>query len=101
MKIFARASWSWSKIAFVIAFTVSTFGWSLIGPPEVVCRWPDDRTKARCARASGEPTIFAEHRDSDVLPMAAGEGFRASPDAPTAGRFVRSHQSRRTKERPT
>ena len=102
VKIFARVSWSWSKIACVMRLTVLTLGWSLlIGPPESwpwLSRRPYEARRVRAHRANQRTS---RHGDSVVLPIRAPARFSASPDAPMPAGFVRSHRSDHDKESPT
>ena len=71
MKIFARVSWSWSKIA--VGHPVDGLDVGVIvahrSSLDASRAVREDRTKRGVPSASGEPTNLVDDRDSVVLPM--------------------------------
>ena len=102
VKILARVSWSWSKIALVMRFTVSTLGWSCSSVlQELVVGCPRDRTKPGCAGTSGEPWILRHGSAQQFYRCRLCTVSVASPDAPIAGRFVPWLARSRRRRTPT
>src|SRR6476619_2907772 len=97
VKILASASWSCSTIAEVISFTILALGWSLIAPPlvRVVLTWRPYEERG-CAHI-GRIDDLAKRRTEEFYRCRSPRRFHASPDAPTAGGFVRSSQRDRQK----